>query len=112
MINNLPAIHHFSWFNLERKINTYKNYWSKHWQSLYNVSQDDTAENNMFFNKPWSDVTDEEITDLASDLAEKTGGWIFHRKLDLNQPTPYIDCEIGYPSIMENWIKKNSKHSE
>ena len=46
-VENLPGVHHYSWFDLERKINTYKNYWSKHWQSLYNIEQDDTPENNM-----------------------------------------------------------------
>ena len=48
VIENLPGVHHYSWYDLERKINTYKNYWSQHWQSLYNITQEDTPENNMF----------------------------------------------------------------
>ena len=107
MINNLPAVHHFSWFNIERKIYTYKNYWSKHWQSLYNVSQNDTADNNMFFNKSWSEVSSKEISKLAVELGDKMGGWIFHEKIDFNRPTPYIDCEIGYPKIISSWIDRN-----
>ena len=50
-IENLPGVDHYSWYNLERKINTYRNYWSQHWQSLYNIMQEDVAENNMFFDK-------------------------------------------------------------
>ena len=48
---NLPGVHHYSWFDLERKVYTYKNYWSKHWSSLYKRKVDDTKENNMFFEK-------------------------------------------------------------
>ena len=50
MVDSLPTVHHYSWFNIERKIKTYKNYWSSHWQSLYDIKQEDTSENNMFFN--------------------------------------------------------------
>ena len=90
IVDTLPSIRHYSWFNIERKIKTYKNYWQKHWESLYNVKTEDTAENNMFFDKPWSEVTDEEITQLAKDLAEKTGGHIFHSRVNLSKPTPHL----------------------
>ena len=40
-IRELPAVHHYSWFDIKRKIDTYKNYWSKHWASLYNKVTDD-----------------------------------------------------------------------
>ena len=102
VINQLPGVHHYSWFDLPRKIKTYKNYWSKHWQSLYNISQEDTPENNMFFDKKWSDVSNEDIDDLAFELKEKMGGWIFHSRVDFNKPTPHLDLEINQPSIMIN----------
>ena len=79
--------------NIERKIKTYKNYWQQHWESLYDVKQEDTAENNMFLNKPWTEVTDDEIKQLAKDLAEKTGGHVFHSKIDWNKPMPYLTLE-------------------
>ena len=69
---------------------TYKNYWQKHWESLYDIVQEDTAENNMFFDKPWSEVSDDEIKKMAVDLAKKTGGHVFHSKVDWNNPTPSI----------------------
>jgi len=86
----LPTVELYSWIDIERKIKTYKNYWSSHWQSLYNIEQKDTPENNMFFNKCWKDVTDDDIKNLAKVLAEKTGGHIFHSKINLNNPTPSI----------------------
>jgi hypothetical protein len=100
--NFFPSVFHYSWYDLERKINTYKNYWSKHWQSLYDIKQEDTAENNMFFNKPWSNVSNEDISILAKKLEEEMGGWIFHRKVDFNQKTPSMYIERKEPKIMEN----------
>jgi glycosyltransferase involved in cell wall biosynthesis len=105
VIQNLPGVYHYSWFNLPRKIRTYKNYWSRHWQSMYNISQDDTAENNMFFNKPWSDVSDDEIDLLAARLEQEMGGWIFHRKIDWNNPTPSVMVnEVTHPAVMEDYV--------
>ena len=89
-VNLLPSVEHFSWMDIERKIMTYKNYWQKHWESLYNIVQEDTAENNMFFDKSWSEVSDEEVKQMAIDLSEKTGGHVFHSKVDWKNPTPSI----------------------
>ena len=90
MVSVLPTPRHYSWFDIERKIKTYKNYWQKHWESLYDIQQEDTPENNMFFDKSWKDVSDEEIKDLADRLAKEKGGWIFHRKIDWNVKVPHI----------------------
>lgn len=91
VVENLPSPRHYSWFNMERKIRTYRDYWQRHWESLYDIRQEDTAENNMFFDKPWSEVTDEDIRSLADRLATELGGHIFHRKIDWNNKTPHIE---------------------
>jgi glycosyltransferase involved in cell wall biosynthesis len=104
--DNLPGVHHYSWYNIKRKIRTYRGYWSKHWQSLYDIQQEDTSENNMFFNKPWSDVTEDEIDSLADRLASEMGGWIFHTKIDFNQTTPHIILTQGQPKIAKEWTDK------
>lgn len=104
-VKNLPTIYHYSWFDISRKIKTYKNYWSRHWQSMYNIVQDDTPENNMFFDKTWEDVTEEEIKDLAIKLEKDLGGWIFHRKIDWSTPTPsVVISDITHPEIMTDWL--------
>ena len=100
LVDTLPGVHHYSWYDIERKIRTYKNYWSKHWQSLYNIEQDDTPENNMFFDACWSDVTDQDISNMASRLENEMGGWIFHNKVDFTTPTPHLTLERGQPTIM------------
>lgn len=99
-IDTLPSVYHYSWFDLSRKIRTYRDYWSQHWQSLYDVPQDDTAENNMFFNKSWSEVSDKEIDSLADDLKTKMGGWVFHQRVDFSKPTPHLSLDITQPKVM------------
>ena len=96
----LPGVHHYSWLDISRKIKTYKNYWSQHWQSLYNMEQQDIIENNMFFAKTWAEVTDEDIDNLSVELAQKMGGWIFHTRIDFSTPTPHIVSGQTEPEIM------------
>lgn len=103
-----PTVYHYSWFNISRKIRTYKNYWSKHWQSLYDIKQKDTSENNMFFNKPWSEVTEEEMDTMSRKLSLEMGGWVFHSKVDFDKKTPYITIDRNHPAVMNDWIKRNT----
>jgi glycosyltransferase involved in cell wall biosynthesis len=93
VIEELPAIRHFSWLDIGKKIRNYRKYWSKFWQSLYNIEQKDTPENNMFFDKSWSDVTESEIDELSSRLASEMGGWVFHNKIDWNANVPYLELK-------------------
>lgn len=109
VIDAIPSVHHYSWFDMERKIRTYRDYWTKHWLSLYNVRQDDTAENNMFFDRPWSQVDETEISALAIRLANETGGWIFHRKLDLTHSTPHLTIDRSHPIEVMGWVQKKVK---
>ncbi len=108
-IDQLPGVHHYSWFDIGRKIKTYKGYWSKHWQSLYDIKQEDTSENNMFFDKPWNDVTEKDIEDLDKKLSNDFGGWIFHQKIDFSKPTSHITINRKNPEIMKKWIQKHKK---
>ena len=55
----------------------------------------------MFFGKPWSEVTDQEIEDLSKRLASEMGGWIFHSPVDFNKPTPHLTLKTNHPAVME-----------
>lgn len=101
LVEMLPGVHHYSWYDLSRKIKTYKSYWQRHWESLYDIKQEDTAENNMFFEKPWSQVTDEDIQQLSEELADKMGGWIFHSPVDFSRPTPHLTLQQSHPAVMK-----------
>ena len=98
--DSLPSVYHYSWFNLERKIRSYKNFWTKFWQSLYNIKQEDVAENNMFFQRPWTTVTDNDITEMAEKLKNEMGGWIFHSPVDFNRKTPSMKLSSDQPKVM------------
>jgi len=103
IIEMLPSVYHYSWYDIERKIKTYKGFWQKHWESLYNIKQEDTIENNMFFDKTWAEVNDQDIKKLANDLEEKTGGHVFHQKIDWNKTTPTLNLNITHPKVkLEN----------
>jgi len=102
VVNQLPGVHHYSWFNLEQKINNYKNYWTRFWQSMYGEDQEDTAEKNMFFDKPWAQVSEEDISNLAVKLEAEMGGWIFHKKVNFNTPTPHMRVNVTHPDIQSN----------
>jgi glycosyltransferase involved in cell wall biosynthesis len=99
VVNNIPGVHHYSWYDIPRKMRLYRDYWTRHWNSLYNKSLEDTAETNMMFDMPWSQVTDEMIDKRAADLKEKTGGWIWHRKWD-GTCLPHIRVSRKQPSVM------------
>lgn len=84
-VNEIPTVFHYSWLDIRRKINLYKNFWSKHWSNLFR----DSSESNKMFMKPWSDVTEDEISALADKLANETGGWVWHRPWD-GSKVPHI----------------------
>ena len=105
IIEAFPPVFHFSWWDLERKIKTYRDYWGSHWKSLYNEGKEDTAENNMMFDCPWSEVTDEMIVERASLMKEKLGGWIWHTKWNGEDTTPHIEVSRSLPEAISTWIK-------
>lgn len=112
MVENLPPIYHYSWFNIERKIRTYRDYWSRHWESLYNIKQEDTVENNKFFDKKWSEVTDGDIKELATKLGAELGGWVFHQRVDFTKKVPHMRLGGQPPAIMREWMERNGTHSD
>jgi glycosyltransferase involved in cell wall biosynthesis len=108
VISQLPGVQHYSWFNIKRKIRTYRDYWSKHWQSLYDITQEDTPENNMFFDKAWADITDDELDAQATKLSSELGGWVFHKKVDFNQTIPHLVIDRGHSPLAQSWLERNS----
>ncbi len=100
VIENLPGVFHYSWFDIERKIKLYKNYWTKHWESLSGKKYEDNASSNMMFEVPWSEVTDDMIKSRAAEFADKLGGWIWHQKWDGTTKTHHIVVNKSQPKIM------------
>ena len=100
VVNNLPSVFHYSWYDLPRKIKLYRDYWANHWNALWNKDTSDTAQNNMMFDVPWSQVTDEMIESRAAQMKQALGGWIWHRKWDGETQTPHMTCTRTQPKVM------------
>lgn len=111
IVDKLPCVHHYSWYDMKRKIMSYRSYWRDFWSSMYGESVDDTPENNMFFDKKWSDVTDDDIDILARRLTDELGGWVFHEKVDFDRSVPYIKCSKGHPAIIRDWLAEHTTDS-
>lgn len=102
-----PTIFHYSWFDIDRKIKTYREFWTRHWQSLYN--EEKREEDNCFFpGRKWSSVTDEEIKQLAKTLETQTTGWIFHSPWNGTKRLG-VPLNLSHPVVMTDWIAKRSQ---
>lgn len=101
-IDQLPSVHHYSWYNIPKKIRQYKMHWASFWKSQYRHDAEDTAENNVMFDKPWAEVTDEDIDALGVRLAEEMGGWVFHEKVDFSYKIPYVTINRAHPVEFTN----------
>ena len=58
----------------------------------------------MFFDKAWKDVTEEEIDELALELKEKMGGWVFHERVDFSKPTKHLSLNITHPEAIKEFL--------
>jgi len=105
-VTELPGVHHYSWFSVERKIKQYRSFWTTFWKAMYGP---DSAQNkdpnwNPFFEVPWSQVTDEMIHQKAVDLETKTGGHIFHSRWS-GTATPHVTIHRSHPALIQDWVK-------
>jgi hypothetical protein len=98
-----PTVYHYSWFDITRKINHYKEFWTGFWQAMYNIERDETT-NPFFPGRTWASVTDKEILELAVKLETETCGWIFHQPWD-GSKTFGATLKTSHPKIMERWIQ-------
>lgn len=106
VIDALPGVFHYSWFNIERKIRQYKLFWTDFWKAMYGP---DSVQNkdpnwNPFFEVPWPQVTDEMIKAKAEELETKTGGHIFHTRWT-GQVTPHVKINRDHPALIKEWVK-------
>ena len=55
----------------------------------------------MFFDKSWSEVTNDDIDTLAEKLKTEMGGWVFHSKVDFEKEVPHMTLNAGQPEVMK-----------
>ena len=63
----------------------------------------------MFFQKPWSEVTDEDIESLSTRLKNEIGGWIFHAPVDFSKPTPHVSLDVDHPKFVWSWLGREEE---
>jgi hypothetical protein len=102
VVNHIPGVHHYSWYDMKRKMKTYRDYWTRHWNSLYDTDMRDTADTNMMFDLPWSEVTDDMIEQRANEIVSKTGGWVWHKKWN-GTCVPHLRVDREQPAVMSTW---------
>ncbi len=105
VIKQLPGVHHYSWFNIERKIRNFRLFWNASWKSLYYEDRDERS-NPFFPGLTWAEITDDMIKDLALRLESETGGHVYHRPWDGSKNNSYR-VEMGHPAIIKQWIEAN-----
>lgn len=102
-VDQLPGVFHFSWLSIERKIKAYKSFWNNHWRSMYG---EELSSDNLIFDVPWEQVTDEMIKAKAKELREGTTGWVFHRKWDGSRNN-HVTINRSVPAIIQEWAKNH-----
>jgi len=105
VLSQLPGVHHYSWFNIERKIRNFRTFWNSSWKSLYNEDRDERG-NPFFPGLTWTEIADEMIKQKALELEQGTGGHVFHRPWHGTRNNSYI-VEMGHPDIVKKWIERN-----
>lgn len=102
VLERLPCVLHVSWLNLERKIRQYRDFWRGFHESKYNLKRPDSAVENVMFDKPWSEVTDKDIAEKASELAER-GPRKFHIKGNSPGDGRWIPYNRPVPEALVRW---------
>lgn len=98
-----PAVYHVSWLDLRRKILHYKKFWRRFHASMYNLNIEDTAANNVMFDKPWGEVTADDIKIKAEEL-KVLGPRFFHKKMDLSRG-PMMPLSRKLPAGLKAWYE-------
>lgn len=106
VIEQLPTVYHFSWWSIAAKIRKYKYFWNDSWLTLYGEKSDKPAGWNPFFDKPLSEVSEQEIAERAKVLASQTGGHIFHTPW-AGQKTNHITLEHNLPFPIVEWAENH-----
>lgn len=107
--DKLPTVHHFSWWSIYSKMLKYKLFWNNSWITLYNEKRPEGY--NPFFNKPFDQVTEQEMRDTAVRIETETGGHIFHSPWS-GQKINHIATNKPIPKIIQDWCEKNKEEKQ
>lgn len=101
----MPFVYHLSWLDIGRKIRHHRSYWHRYQASMYNIKLEDTAENNVFFDKPWCEVTELDIERKVEQL-KVIGPRSFHHKIDSSDIGKTIPFTRSIPKELLDWYEE------
>lgn len=104
IIERLPFVWHFSWWSIYSKMVKYKLFWNDSWISLYNEKRPEGY--NPFFDKPFKDVSEEEMQIMAKKLERETSGHIFHTPYR-GEKTNSIQVYKDIPEVAKEWADEH-----
>ena len=105
--DKMPYIFHLSWWSVYQKMLKYKLFWNNSWNSLYGNQQ--PKDYNQFFNKSFTEITEQEMVIAALKIEEETSGHIFHAPYisGISPKTNSIILHKNIPNIVQNWCNDN-----
>jgi len=105
--DKMPYVYHLSWWSVYQKMLKYKLFWNNSWNSLYGNQQPEGY--NPFFDKPFEEVSDQEMIETARKIEEESSGHIFHTpfRSGLSQKTNGLRFNKDIPNIIKDWCNKN-----
>lgn len=105
--DKMPYVYHLSWYSVYQKMLKYKLFWNNSWSSLYGNQQPEGY--NPFFDKPFSEVSEQEMIETARKIEEETSGHIFHSPYQsgISLKTNGIKFNKDCPIIVNDWCKNN-----
>jgi glycosyltransferase involved in cell wall biosynthesis len=107
-LDELPYVLHLSWLDFPRKIRHYQKFWQSFHASMYNMPYADTAEGNMFFDKPWSEVTEADIAKRSEDLRQ-LGPRNFHKKFNPKEFGISYNYTRPIPEAVRRWSNEQRR---
>jgi hypothetical protein len=108
--DKMPYVFHVSWWSVYNKMLNYKLHWNDFWKNMYNEERPEGY--NPFFNKPFDQVTNEEMKTLASQIENEISGHIFHSPWEsgITQSTNGIKINKPIPEIVKCWCEQNKTY--
>lgn len=94
LFDSAPAVFHYSWASIPRKIRNFRDFWDKCWSNLYN---DTEKEQRFFVGKDMTTVTDDDINEEAEKMKLQGGE---HNK------SVTFKLRKTNPALMNEWIER------
>lgn len=102
LLEQAPFVFHFSWLNIGRKLRHYRDFWPQFHASMYNKPEDVITVG--LFDKPWSEVSDQELDDKARQIA-KEGPRLLH---GVQPAGASVHVTQLPPRLCHGWVARNS----